>query len=117
MKNRAFLPLMEQIITIGIFAIVAALCIGCFVVSRNISLSTEAKDTAVILAQNAAENIKQNGLEEDSVYTSTVEGEEYTVSLQRNNSQTDILGSATISIFKENDLIFELNVCWQEDEQ
>ena len=67
MRNRAFLPLIEQILMIAVFAIVSAVCIGCFASARSISLGTEKKDTAVILAQNTAESIKANGLSEKTV--------------------------------------------------
>lgn len=120
MRNRAFLPLIEQVLMIAVFAIVSAICIGCFVSARTISLETERKDTAVILAQNAAESIKANGLLEKTVaffnedMTQNSDDGEYVVVCEPTEDGNELLGSANIKVFFGDKLTFEINTTWQE---
>lgn len=120
MRNRAFLPLIEQILMIAVFAIVSAVCIGCFASARAISLGTEKKDTAVILAQNTAESIKTNGLSEKTV---VFYNEDMTVGDSKDgfmvvceplDDSNALLGSASVSVFYDEKLLFEITVRWQE---
>lgn len=62
MKSKAPLVMMEQIVMVLIFALAAALCLQTFVLSGRISQNTEAKNRAVVEAQNAAETMKSGGL-------------------------------------------------------
>lgn len=62
MKSKAPLVMMEQIVMVLIFALAAALCLQTFVLSGKISNKTKEKNSAVILAQNVAETMKQSGL-------------------------------------------------------
>jgi len=64
MKSKAPLLMMEQIIMVLVFALAAALCLQTFVLSGKISKMTEAKNRAVVEAQNAAEQIKARGLQQ-----------------------------------------------------
>ena len=61
MRNRAFLPLMEQAIMILVFALAAALCLRTFVWADGYSARQQARDQAVTVAQNAAETLKAIG--------------------------------------------------------
>lgn len=64
MKSKAPLVMMEQIIMVLIFALAAALCLQTFVLAGKISKRTEAENRAMIEAQNAAEVVKAQGLEQ-----------------------------------------------------
>lgn len=58
MKSKAPLALMEQLIMVLVFALAAALCVQVFVLSDRMSRQNEARDRAVVEAQNAAETLK-----------------------------------------------------------
>ena len=58
MKNRSALVLMEQLVMILVFALVAAVCLQIFLGADSISQKTQLKDHAVMLAQNGAETAK-----------------------------------------------------------
>ena len=62
MKSKAPLVMMEQIIMVLVFALAAALCLQTFVLSGKLSKLTEAKNRAVVEAQNVAETIKHGGI-------------------------------------------------------
>ena len=121
MRNRAFLPLIEQILMIAVFAIAAAICIGCFASARKISLETEMTDRAVILAQNTAENIKLEGLYEaksttyDDELRPSEDNIKYTVICEPIEDEDEFLGSARIYVVSDEKTLFELTVCWQEE--
>ena len=61
MKSKAPLLLMEQMVMLVVFALAAALCVQAFVRSDGSSQRSEARDHAVVLCQNAAEVIRNNG--------------------------------------------------------
>lgn len=61
MKSKAPLALMEQLVMVLVFALAAALCVRGFVLSERISRRGEARDMAMIAAQNAAEALKGTG--------------------------------------------------------
>lgn len=61
MKSKAPLMLMEQIVMLLVFALAAALCLQAFVKADEISRQAEARDHAVVLCQNVAEQIKESG--------------------------------------------------------
>ena len=123
MRNSTFLPLIEQIMMIGIFAIASAICIGCFSLAKSISNETEYKDNAIILAQNTAETIKNHGgIHENKVigYTDTLtetnmDTAEYFVKITPIENAIQLLGSAEIRIIHHNRTIYALTVCWQEE--
>lgn len=121
MKNRAFLPLIEQIFMIAVFAIIASVCIGCFSAARQISVKTEATDGAVILAQNTAEMLKkEKNLSEKSTvrynkeFLPDTEGE-YTVITTPLTEDDPFLGGADILVTYNGDQLFGLTVYWQEE--
>ena len=61
MKNKAPLALMELTIMLAVFALAAALCLQAFSTAERISRESETLDRAVLLAQNAAEELKSGG--------------------------------------------------------
>ena len=58
MKNKAPLPMMEQLIMILVFALTASLCLQGFSLADRMSRRHEAREQAVVLAQNTAETLK-----------------------------------------------------------
>ena len=54
MRSKAPLALMEQLVMVLVFALAAALCVQVFVLSYQTSRRNEARDRAVLEAQNAA---------------------------------------------------------------
>ena len=136
MKNRTLLPLMEQILMIAVFALAAALCLQGFALANRISRDRQAKDTAVIMAQNAAEVLKSVSGDFDNACTvyggvkqgpnwyisydadwtllNTQEGEVYSVQAFYRETDNPLLGSATICIREGNKIIYTLTVGWQE---
>ena len=63
MKSKAPLALMEQLVMVLVFALAAALCVQAFFASDRMSRQGEARDRAVLLAQNTAEYLKEYGKE------------------------------------------------------
>lgn len=59
MRSRAPLAMMEQMLMLLVFALAAALCLQAFVKSDELSVRSEARDQAVIAAQNAAEAVRR----------------------------------------------------------
>ncbi|MCM1221810.1 MAG: hypothetical protein NC548_45800 [Lachnospiraceae bacterium] len=68
MKDKSYLVLMEQLMMIVIFAVISALCIQVFIKANQISKSSQNRDKAVIIVQNAAESIKAGENIEDTYY-------------------------------------------------
>lgn len=138
MKNKAFLPLLEQLCMILIFAIAAAFCLQGFATAARLSEWQEKKDHAVLVAQNAAETLKHTagdfqaaadvygGTYEDAVWqilydtdwhcTSNAENTAYVLQAVKAESDDAMLGIAEISVRQENELLFTLTVGWQEAE-
>lgn len=61
MRSKAPLALMEQAIMVLVFALAAALCLQAFVWSDRTSRQNQDRDQAMLLAQSAAEALKQAG--------------------------------------------------------
>lgn len=58
MRSKTPLAMMEQLVMVLVFALAAALCLQVFVFSDQTSRFNEARDHAVLEAQNAAEALK-----------------------------------------------------------
>ena len=121
MSNRTFLPLIEQIIMILVFAIISSVCVGCFTIARSISIETEMKDDAVFLAQNIAEELKQKKslsqkavMQYDENLNLTDTDAEYTVIILPEEDNDSFLENAKIQVLHGNNVLFELPVSWQE---
>ena len=63
MRNKSILVLIEHMVMLLVFALAAAVCLRIFALSDKLSRTYEDTDRAVLAAQNAAELIKQNGIE------------------------------------------------------
>lgn len=143
MKSKAPLMLIEQMIMLLVFALAAALCLQAFVKSQDISSRNEARDRAVIEAQNVAESLKSGadgryayfipdgGTEPVTVYYDAAwqpafsqlshaapdESASYYLSVIYTESGLDTLSSADISVYTiDDELLFSLPVAWQSEE-
>ncbi len=82
MKNKTFLPLLEQVIMVLFFALAAAVCLLVFSHASEISNNSEALDLAVVCAQNTAETLKStNGDLESAALLLTGTSDAYTLKL------------------------------------
>ena len=126
-----------------VFALAAALCLQGFALANRISTRMETRNQAITLAQNAAEMVKYysgdldmvakhlNGEWEGNILRTTDKptlqaGEAQTTDTQAfplileitpADSSVPLLGTATIRVLQEEEIIFEINVAWQEDDQ
>ena len=137
MKSKAPLALMEQILMVLVFALAAGLCLQMFVLSNQVMGRCEAKDRAVMVAQNTAEVWKLNrgdgqkcaetlgGQWEADVWQIGYDDNwqeidcsdaEYLVRAVSVVTNDPYLGRADISVeTADGDCLFQVNVAWQED--
>ncbi|MBQ5820673.1 MAG: hypothetical protein IIW31_05510 [Clostridia bacterium] len=136
MKQKTFVPLMEQICMICIFALAAALCLQGFALANKISEDRHAKDCALISAQNAAEILKEykgdlsaasqvlcgtieNGAmtvryDADGRVTQDAANMSFVLTAQPLKSTQTGLGTARIYVTHNGEIIFEITTGWQE---
>lgn len=125
MKNKAPLPLMEQLIMILVFALTAALCLRGFSLANQMSRRQQARQEAVLLAQNTAECLKNNhgSYEATAIQLNgTWDGTHLTISYQDDlylkavpvATDSPFWGCAQIQVLGPQELLFELTVAWQE---
>ncbi len=127
MKSKTPLVLMEQLVMVLVFALAAALCLRCFVLSDRLSEQNSLRDQAVLSAQSAAETIKGCGGDyeqaaallggrwaDGAVAVHTDEG--FSLWVTPVNTEHPLLGSAHIEVYsmQDNELLFDLTVAWQE---
>ena len=135
MRNKTFLPMMEQMCVILFFSIVAAICLQGFSTAHHTSRTQQEKDQAVVAVQNAAEVMKhtQGNLEEaarllggncdGAVVTvrlnaqwqvTTGDDGVYLLRIDPAASGESLLGRAQVGLLAGEKVIFSLNVSWQE---
>lgn len=137
MRSKAPLVLMEQLVMVLVFALAAALCVQVFVLSDQTSRSHEARDRAVVAAQNAAENLKgcggdyaaaaerwggdwngsMWGISYDEAWRVCQDQSQaaYHVLVTPAESGRDLLGQAQVTVYTaEGDVLFSIPVAWQE---
>lgn len=123
MKNKALLPLMEQLIMILVFALTAALCLQGFALASKASHRQENANLAALKLQNAAELLKSSSgdfsaaalqlcgtLDDSSILVSydsrwqTVSsgdtGVNFLLKITPVNTGTPFLGSAHIALYE-----------------
>jgi type II secretory pathway pseudopilin PulG len=128
---------MEQLVMVLVFALAAALCVQVFVLSDGTSRRNQARDQAVVQAQNAAETLKTTGgdlsaaagllggqadqetlsVTYDETWTPCTQEEGvYTLTAQEEAGDQPGLGQAEIQVTGEqwDDPLFTLTVSWQE---
>jgi type II secretory pathway pseudopilin PulG len=124
---------MEQLVMLLVFALAAALCVQVFVLSDQTSRQNEARDQAVVVAQNAAELLKDTGGDYASAarilggtgdhqglqvtYTEDwTPGEgPYLLAATPQESTVPGLGLAEVAVWSGEDQLFALTVAWQTD--
>lgn len=134
MRSKAPLALMEQLVMVLVFALAAALCVQVFVLSDQTSRRNEARDRAVLEAQNAAEELKSvhgDFQQLTELYGGTWNGQLWGRSYDKNWKQDSgtaynllvvpadsgeaLLGIAEVMVYTaEGDLLVSLPVAWQE---
>ena len=124
MKNKTFLPLIEQMIMILIFALAAAFCLQGFASADRLSKRQAVLTEAVVTVQNTAEILKSSHGDYDlaaELLTGTVtdtglqiQTEDYTLTATTAEEQLDSLASAKIKVLYKTETLYELTVSWQE---
>lgn len=124
MKNKTFLPLIEQMIMILIFALAAAFCLQGFASADRISKRQAVLTEAVVTVQNTAEILKSSHGDYNlaaELLTGTVtdtglqiQTEDYTLTATAAEEQLDSLASAKIKVLYKTETLYELTVSWQE---
>ena len=107
MRNRASLVLLEQLIMVLVFALAAAVCLGFFAQAHITAGSVEKQDTAVMIAQNRAEQLKL-GLEAETL------PEGYSVELIPIRSGITGFARGEIRVYYGEECLFALETGWQE---
>ncbi len=137
MKNKAFLPLLEQIIMIGFFAVFATVCLHGIAIANRISDEQACNDRAVLAAQNIAEALKSTGGDVYSaadILSGNAQSDSLTVFYDHSGkpvsdedpdgfiglakiteSTHPLLGNASVQIIYEDEVIYSLTVGWQKD--
>ena len=124
MKHKTPLVLMEMVIMVLVFALASAICLRMFAASEQLSQKNEAVSHAVLLAQNAAEELKAARGEWNADSEQLISYGDWPYRLEITEEETDIngLGSGRIRVFghegrKKEELLYELAVAWQEELQ
>ena len=134
MRSKTPLAMMEQLLMLLVFALAALVCLQVFVFSGQTSRRNEARDRAVLEAQNAAEELKSlrgdmalaaklyGGSCDGQTWSWTYDenwerdgGDAYRVLVTRSDSGEPLLGAAQVTVSTaEGDQLFALPVAWQE---
>jgi len=125
MKEKTTLVLMEQLVMVLVFAIAAAVCLRLFMVSEQISRKNEAVSHAALLAQNAAELLKDGQGNENAcgeIQETTLNGWTYRLLVAPEETGVSGLGRAQIQVTgqdgdKNEELLIQIQAAWQEDIQ
>lgn len=112
MRSRASLALMEQLIMILVFALAAAICLQAFVKAEAISLETQRRDEAMVLAQNVAEVLRGTG--GNFAQAENLAQDAYHVEIEKKDTGIPEFGKAEIFVYYEERLLISLEVGWQE---
>ena len=121
MKHKTPLVLMEMLIMVLVFALASAICLRMFAASEQLSQKNEAVSYAVLMVQNAAEELKASCGDQDMAGEQTFSKDDWTYRLEigMEESGVDGLGSAQVRVYghkgrKKEELLFEIPVAWQE---
>ncbi len=125
MKSKASLTLIELLIMLLVFAFAAALCLQAFARADRISGESARLDSAVTLAQSAAEALKANSgnFEKASACLGgewdencwTISEEDYELRATLVQSGYPQMGQSEILVCEpEGETVFSLTVVWQK---
>ena len=126
MRNRAFLPLIEILLTIAVFAIAAAICLQGFGRANDISKKRSELDAAVLFAQDTCEVLKHSRgdlslaaeltggtvTDDGIVIHRRADGDEAELTATVTVTE-DGIGRATVSISTPERTVYELAAAWQ----
>ena len=135
MRNRSFLPLMEMLFMIGVFAIASVICLQVFSAANAISKKRSELDSAVLLAQDTCEMLKYS--KGNMEYAAELTGGKITdgcIVIYCNNNDpripgntesdfiikiTDrdsngLFGQANVSVSTTERTVYSVTVAWQE---
>lgn len=127
MKNKTALLLIELALLVAVFAVAAAVCLRLFAWADTTAKEDARRDTALLHAQNAAQEIKrsQGDLEQAAqrmggeVKAGLWELQLEDGALLRAESwetECDYLGMARITVLgSDGSVLAQLDACWQED--
>lgn len=125
MKNKVSLVMMEQLLMVLVFALAAALCLGIFAKTDQMSKQTDLRDGAVLLAQNGAETMKAcaGDMEQAAEIlggtadgkTAEVQSEGYRMVMTCLESDVPGLGQGNIEVYWDENLLYTLWTGWQEE--
>ena len=124
MRSKTPLVLIEQLVMILVFAMVAAICLQVFVFSERLSRKNEIISQAVLFAQNTAEELKDS---RGTILQEWKTGDgcwylEQNIEDRKNcrievwEQETDVEGlqQAEVKVIDREEILFELVVAWQE---
>ena len=111
MKRKSSLLLMEQLVMVLTFALAASLCLGIFAGAHKLSRDAQLQDGAVILAQSAAELLKETC--GDTAQAQKLAEDPYRLEIRKTDSVPG-LGQAEIRVFAGMELLFSITTGWQE---
>ena len=134
MRSKAPLALMEQLVMLLVFALAATLCVQAFVLADRTSRQYDARDRAVLEAQNAAETLKSvrgDFSQAAALCGGSFDGQLLGWSRDENweqdgpaayhilvfpaDTEQALLGGAQVTVYTaEGELLFSLPVAWQE---
>ena len=137
MRNRSFLPLMEILCMVGVFAIASAICLQSFAMANDISKKRSELDAAVLLAQDTCEILKYTHGDMDYAAELTAgeitadgikiycTGDKRIPNTEIGNFEISVtdktsyggIGQAKVSVCTSERTVYEVTVAWQEYEQ
>lgn len=117
MKRSGILSLLEQCVMLLVFALAAALCLKGFLAAELTARENGQRDSAVLLAQNAAEQLKHHrGAWEPSGDCGQTQGLLLTV--ERLDTGLEFLGKAQVSVSDTaGNVLVTVPAAWQEVER
>lgn len=142
-RDKTSLLLMEQLVTLMVFALAAAICLRAFVTADSRSRAMEDREKAAVLCQNAAETLRGNGgdffaaagtlnttnwsedgfmafYDEDwqPIDSSSPNAYPWDYVLRADRAETDVPGLGKAEVWardaQSGDELFRLEVAWQE---
>lgn len=124
MRSKTPLVLIEQLVMILVFAMVAAICLQVFVFSDRLSRKNEILSQAVLLAQNTAEELKDSRgtiLQEWNVgdgywyLEQNIEDRKNChIEVWKQETVVEGLQQAEVKVVDGEEILFGLVVAWQE---
>lgn len=127
MKNKTALLLIELALLIAVFAVAAAVCLGLFAWADTTSKEDTQRDTALLHAQNAAQEIKlaKGDLEQAAarlggdvvggIWEKKLE-DGCILRVESRETDTKYLGRARVTVLDtDGSVLARIDACWQED--